>query len=254
MSEIGPADPRDEPNVDDFVDVSLDADEWAAILQDHKDYEARKAREAEAELSLSEFSVTWDTITPDDVDEFRRALHDAKNEPDMQKFLASRPHLLVQPLGGGHGRWVIAEKKFGDQFRSDYMIAENSSQGFEWLAVELEGPQQVMFNKDGHPNKSLVHAIQQINDWRGFIESNLQYVRNPRHENGLGLVDVHPTVRGLVIIGRRHETPASTNAARRRLATMNNIDIHSWDWLVERAQMRSDELEGRRRRRAEESD
>ncbi len=154
MSEIGPADPRDEPNVDDFVDVSLDADEWAAILQDHKDYEARKAREAEAELSLSEFSVTWDTITPDDVDEFRRALHDAKNEPDMQKFLASRPHLLVQPLGGGHGRWVIAEKKFGDQFRSDYMIAENSSQGgFEWLAVELEGPQQVMFNKDGHPQQ-----------------------------------------------------------------------------------------------------
>lgn len=80
------------------------------------------------------------------------------------------------------------------------------------------------------------------------MESNLRYVRNPRHKEGLGLVDIHSNVRGLVIIGRRHGTPPSTNATRRRLAATRNVDIHSWDWLVERAQMRSDELEGRRLR------
>lgn len=237
----------------DFVDCPGDLAEMREAVREHREWEARKAREAAAEPSLAEFLTTWDDITQDDVDQFRAALLSETTEPPLTTFLAEHPHLLVQSLGAGLGRWVIPEKKFGDHYKGDFMIAEKSSIGFEWLAVECEGPQRKMFNEDGNPNRWLYHAIEQINEWRTFIGDNPDYARKPRDRHGLGLVDIDSDVRGLVIIGRRHVTPSSTNPKRRRLAISNNLDIHSWDWLVEQAQFRVDALKGRRLREARDS-
>ncbi|MGW9567009.1 Shedu anti-phage system protein SduA domain-containing protein [Prescottella equi] len=241
------------PTEADFVDHAGDLAEMREAVRELRETEARKAREAAAEPSLTEFLTSWDDITQEDVDEFRAVLLEATSEPPLAAFLRERPHLLVQSLSGGHGRWVIPEKKFGDHYKGDFMIAEKSSIGFEWLAVELEGPQRKMFNLNGDINYWLNHAIQQINDWRNYISDNGDTVRRPRDRHGLGLVDIDSDVRGLVIIGRRDETPSSTNSRRRRLAVNNNLDIHSWDWLVEQAQMRCDALEGKRQREARES-
>ncbi len=240
------------PTEADFVDHAGDLAEMREFVRKFRETEARKAREAAAEPSLAKFLTTWDDITQDDVDEFRAALLNAETEPPLTTFLAERPHLLVQSLGGGHGRWVIPEKRLGEKHRADFMIAEKSSIGFEWLAVECEGPQRSMFNKNDDINHWLNHAIEQINDWRDFIAANRDYVQKPRDRDGLGLVDIDSTVRGLVIIGRR-PTPESTIDKRKRLAFQNNLTIHTWDWLVEQAQSRVDALEGRRLREARES-
>ncbi|MET3642776.1 hypothetical protein ABIC73_004379 [Prescottella equi] len=234
---------NEEPTEADFVDIQGDLAEMREAIRANREWAARKDREAAAEPSLAQFLTTWDSITQDDVDEFRAVLDQATTELPLTTLLAERPHLLVQSLGGGLGRWVIPEKMFGDEYRGDFMIAEKTSVGFEWLAVECEGPQRKMFNKNGSANKWLNRGIEQINDWRTFIRENPDYTRKPRDRHGLGLVDIDSDVRGLVIIGRRHETPSSTNSRRRQLAIRNNLDIHSWDWLVDQAQGRVDALE-----------
>jgi hypothetical protein len=55
--------------------------------------------------------VWWDDITAEDIDAYRTVLETARDERPLQKYLALHPILLIQHLGGGHGRWVIPQKQ-----------------------------------------------------------------------------------------------------------------------------------------------
>jgi hypothetical protein len=207
-----------------------------------RENETRRQREAAARPTLDAFAVNWEAITPGDVEAFSQVLTDATDESTMQQYLQAHPQLLAQHLGGGHGRWVIPEAQLGSQLRVDFMIAEASSVGFEWTAVELESPQRRMFNRNGDVNQWLNHAIRQILDARTWLMQNLPYANNPRDRHGLGLVDADGTVPGLIIIGRRADLAPDTRLRRRQLMHEHNIKIHSYDWLLTNASDRCEQL------------
>jgi len=69
--------------------------------------------------------------------------------------------------------------------------------------VELESPQDSPILKDGHFAESARKGINQINDWRKFIQSNLDFVTKQKSNHGLGLHDIRPRSAGLVVVGRR---------------------------------------------------
>ena len=132
----------------------------------------RASREdALARDPLRDYFVWWDDITRQDVDDFERVLDGATGEGELQKYLEEHPPMLIQPLGGGHGRWVMSQKRLGSEFVTDFIIGERSSQGFEWTAVELESPTALLFNKNGDPSPVLRHAIRQVTDWRACLRS-----------------------------------------------------------------------------------
>jgi hypothetical protein len=141
--------------------------------------------------------------------------------------------LLARLLGGGQGRWVIPKQKLGSQYVTDFVIGERSSIGFEWYAVELEGPRAKMYTKAGDPTGKLTHAIRQIQDWRAWLQRNQNYAARNRSENGLGLTDIVSDVPGLILMGRRNEIPANTEERRRQMGRDLNMKIHSYDWLLE---------------------
>lgn len=58
-------------------------------------------------------------------------------------------------------------------------------------------------------------------------------------ENGLGLKDIKPHFFGYVIIGRRSDYPDAFNAIRSRVFRDEQIDIRSWDGIIERARTRA---------------
>lgn len=181
---------------------------------------------------LKEFFVWWDRVSPEDYESLQQAINNAKREEDIQQFLQTNPHFLIQHLGGGHGRWVVPKQKLGAEHVTDFLIAESHSFGYEWQAVELESPLRLMFNKNGDPSQYLNHAIRQIMDWRAWLRSNQAYASRPRAENGLGLIDIDSNVKGLVLIGRRAGVDAETNARRRQLVQGLNIEIHTYDYLL----------------------
>ncbi|MGH3426541.1 MAG: hypothetical protein ACRDQZ_03035, partial [Mycobacteriales bacterium] len=82
----------------------------------------------------------------------------------------------------------------------------------------------------------LWHAVRQILDWRIWLTFNLDYARRDPREDGLGLEDISPSLPGVVIIGRRANQ--GRPAMRRALEDHLRIEIHSYDWLFERAQGR----------------
>jgi Domain of unknown function (DUF4263) len=230
-----------DDSYDEFL-TEVDEAELAAFAQRFKSNEARRQREAAVRPTLGDFAIDWESITQHDVEEFRRVLETATDERTMQQYLQERPLILAQHLSGGHGRWAIPEVQLGNQLRVDFMIAEASSVGFEWTAVELESPRRKMFNNNGDMNQWLNHAIRQILDARIWLMQNLNYANNPRDRDGLGLVDADGTVPGLIIIGRRADLSPETLLRRRQLMHEHNMKIHTYDWLLANAQQRSEEL------------
>jgi len=207
----------------------------------------RTPDEADAEDPLRDSFVWWDDVTMRHVAALRRAVVRAKKEADMQGFLERNPRLLVQHLGGGHGRWVVAQPRLGSQYVPDFVIGDEDSTGRHWMAVELEGPQRPMFSRSGDPSRFLWHAIRQIIDWRVWLESNRDYAARLPADNGLGLEGISPSLPGLIVLGRRRLLDERRKAFRRGLARQLNIEIHTYDWLIERAEARVASLEATKR-------
>ncbi len=74
----------------------------------------------------------------------RAAVDRATREEEIQAYLWDHPLMLVQHLGGGHGRWVIPKPRLGSEYIPDFIIGDRDSGGRRWIAVELEGPRRPM--------------------------------------------------------------------------------------------------------------
>ncbi len=188
-----------------------------------------------ADPELEPYSVNWHSLTEEVVAGFARLIESGEGEVAVLAYVKKYPALLVQQLSGGHGRWVIPGVRLGAEFVTDFIIAEKSSVGFEWYAVEFEGITAQMFTQAGDPSATLTHAVRQIGDWRSWLGQNLAYAERLRSANGLGLRDIDPEVPGLVVIGRTIEATDAVKSRRRRLAMQNRIAIRSYDWLLARA-------------------
>lgn len=190
-----------------------------------------------ADDPLAKFFVWWDDLSHLEVDAFEQRLAVATREQDLQELFEAHPILLVQHLGGGHGRWVLPRKRLGAEFVPDFVVGERSSEGYAWQLIELESPSARMFTKKGDPTAQLSHAIRQVKEWRAWLVNNQNYAARPRTDNGLGLTDISPNCPALILIGRR-PTPEGTNALRRQMTADDKIEIHTYDYLLEAAQGR----------------
>lgn len=183
---------------------------------------------------LDSYAVDWFVPFSTDVyPEFAALLEVEVKEEPYQQFLTRNPRLLILPMSGGHGRWVLPKQKFGDEFVSDFIIGEKHSGGYYWTLVELERPNMDAFTKAGQQTAELSHAINQIQSWRSFLTANQNYATRPISEHGLGLPDITNQVKGLIILGRRHRLQEKDRALRRQIEHDLRIEIHSFDWLLD---------------------
>ena len=77
-------------------------------------------------------------------------------------------------------------------------------------------------------------GLKQINEWRRWLEANLDYARRSRTEHGLGLTRIGANPPGLLLIGREGDLTPEHADMRKQLGDQHNVRIHSYDWLVRR--------------------
>jgi hypothetical protein len=188
---------------------------------------------------LQPWSVAERPIQVHEVDEFRGVVETAKTEAPIQLYLQERPHLLTGVLNGGHGRWLRPQARFGGRYVADFLIAEADSTGIMWTLIELESPRAHPFTKDGEWRKEARHAQHQIRSWRHYIAENLDAARKDVDDEGLGLVDIEPGVPGLILISRRSIVGNDHAWMRRRLRLNSGIEMHTYDWLLDRVEAAS---------------
>ncbi len=186
----------------------------------------RTLEEDLAEDPLGDSFIEWDDVYNADVPDLEAALARATSERDMQAYLEDNPFLLIQHLGGGHGRYVLPQLRLGSERVADFVLCERDSLGFHWTLVEIESPHAPRGKATGEPTAELNHAINQIQDWRRWLTENVAYARSQ-----LRLKDIDSTAAGLVIMGRRGDG-VDPRRLKQALA-QNNIEVHSYDWLID---------------------
>lgn len=181
---------------------------------------------------LSEF-ITNDAVSEDDIAELEAAITAAADERPIQGFLENNRHILTALLGGNE-RYCIPQKRLGGEYIPDFIIGDVGSLGVRWVLIELETPRSGLYLKDGiQLDEKTWKGISQIMEWRNWLSCNIAYARRRRSENGLGLFDIHEKSDAVVLVGRRSQIPETKDAQRLEYRQSNNIQIHTYDWLLE---------------------
>ena len=186
-------------------------------------------------------------------DDFRDLLAKDGTEEDIQQFLSDHPRILARGFISTMG-FIVPKFKFGAEYISDFLIAD-WRQAWSTVLVELEPKEAKAFNKNGTPAKRLSQAMKQLAEWNQWIENHNQYFQErlePHIEKLISrLESAHSRYAGftrplrqlrhrmhtanLVIIGRRGEDFPKEQKRRAALSrfTGNNIEILSYDWLLD---------------------
>ncbi len=182
---------------------------------------------------LSEFT-TENVVSEDDIAELEAVITTTEDERPIQKFLEENGHLLTGLLGGNE-RYCLPRKRLGGEYVPDFIIGDVDSLGVRWVLIELETPRSEIYLKNGlELDEKARKGISQVIGWRNWLSSNIAYARQRRSENGLGLFDIREKADAVVLVGRRSQMPETKDAQRQEYRQSNNIQIHTYDWLLEK--------------------
>jgi len=162
------------------------------------------------------------------------ALSTSLHESGLQDVLEKFPELLAQLVLGNHGAFVIPQKRLGGAFIPDFVVGGVTSLGFRWVLVELESPSANFAIQDGQGSHQLRKGVNQVHDWRSWLEENLATARASKTNHGLGLPGIRSDAEGLVLIGRE-DGSSTSNALRNRLSSNDRIEVRTYDWLTRTA-------------------
>lgn len=205
----------------------------AGALEHFESLGASREMSAVKARKLRQWAVPDRVISARDIDALRGVIETSDDEAPIQRFLATRPHLLTPLLSAAHGKWVRPQVRFGSRYVADFLIADSDSTGIRWRLIELESPRARVLGRQGQWLKEARKAQEQIKAWRHYIRENLDAARKPLSDEGLGLVDVEPGTPALILISRRSIVTKDPVWQRRELSD-SGVEMHTYDWLMER--------------------
>ena len=175
--------------------------------------------------------------------ELEQGLSAGWKETQVQAYLKPRPYLFEGLYRDGHGTFVFSEFRLGTEYVADWIVGSGHSGGVTWDLIELECPQSPPLMNDGHFSEATRKGINQVNDWRNWIEQNAEHAGKPKSSHGLGLFDISCRAHGIVVVGRRSvygSMPGRQKYAEaRKLARYaQNIEIISYETLIKRMRFR----------------
>lgn len=185
---------------------------------------------------LRPYELDSSPIPPEAIRKLEGLLESSEvNENRYQEFLQEYPAFLRFLVPGNWTTYVIPKQRLGSEYETDFLIMGLSSLGPQWVAVELESPKHSLLRKDGNLRQEVIHAIDQIGDWRDWLANNISYAKTE-----LGLQGITSRLPGVVIIGR-DDVRFEREPARSRIQEERNIQVHSWDWLLRNGQQSNDQ-------------
>src|ERR1700709_458838 len=137
---------------------------------------------------LGEFIVSRPQSVGKLAERFEKVIEDAKREADLQRFLTENPFILSEQFP--HGVHVVPKFSFGGKYVSDFLVSEISSGGTFWNLIELEPVDGPLVTKSGHFTQRVREGVQQVRDWRDWLNNNRDHAMRPRAKDGLGLGDI----------------------------------------------------------------
>lgn len=123
------------------------------------------------------------------IDEYNALISAQRPEEEYQQFLSQYPSML-DPLA----KRVIPKQKLGIEHVTDFVVERLDGR---YILVEIEKPQDRLFNGHGDFSAQFSHALGQILDFQEWVEKNIAYA------DRLLPNIISPT--GLLIMGLRRD-------------------------------------------------
>ena len=112
-------------------------------------------------------------------DQFEQILEQENStEREVHAFLKQFPYVLIHLFNKSWNFYhIFPEFRLGTDFRADFAVVSANSGRWEVILIELEGPRDSLYTKQGLPNRKLNWAIRQTNDWRDFVSEQKDCLR-----------------------------------------------------------------------------
>lgn len=174
--------------------------------------------DAEARPIVKQFAVSW-----------KKVLQDRNStEHDYHKLIVDHPAFFFP-----QDDQVVSKPELGSEHQADFVVAaDQGSVGIHYRFIEIESPHAVAYTASGNPSARLMHAIQQVMDWKRWIKSNRGQYKKLFPSNYLG-VQEFDNLSFCVYIGRRDQSSRLTTL-RTEFAKEVSIGIRSFDSFMDR--------------------
>lgn len=171
---------------------------------------------------------------------FKSTLEDtALNENDIQRFLESNTELISTPFLLNHHlhlNVLISKFKISDGLISDFAYLTKSSDFWNLVLVELEDPKKKIFTSSKEQIKfhsEFNHAMDQILEWKGYIEQNSEEIKRRIDPLKTPLKDRPIRFKYVLIYGRNNEKEVDLRKTRMfAQKTTDDVRVMTFDSLI----------------------
>jgi Shedu protein SduA, C-terminal len=194
-------------------------------------------------------------LHPDDLDKskvavvkrFESLLDTEPNERQVLDFVKNyNAYFMVGSIPNaefnfGHQKlFLFPEFQLGTSHVADYVLVGRSSDGYEFVLVELESPTGSIVLRDGNFGDAIRKGLNQTRDWAEWLESNFGNLRevfnkskSPEHELPEEFVSYDKTrIHFVVVAGRRHDFNDRTRRRAREESQSRDVCILHYDNIV----------------------
>lgn len=152
--------------------------------------------------------------------EFEELINLEKKEEDYQVFFSLNP-IFINPLS----HEVFNKQKLGDDLITDFVVKTFQN---EYLLVEIEKPQDKIFNNRGDFSAKFTHAYNQVLDFILWVDENISYAQKKMPDV------VSPN--GILIMGRGADLNEKQKLKIRYFnKNSTRITVYTYDDILENA-------------------
>jgi hypothetical protein len=145
---------------------------------------------------------------------------------------------------GHHDAFLFPEFPLGTSHRADYLLVGRSSDGYQFVFVELEAPTKNITIAKGQLGKAFRNGQTQINDWTSWLDANFQALTeifSKFKRAGMDLPDEfvrfdRTRVHFVIVAGRRGDFQEKTYHIRRSSVKAGGPWLLHYDNIVDSAQ------------------
>lgn len=102
---------------------------------------------------------------------------------------------------GHHDAYIFPEFQLNTDYKVDYLLIGKSSNGFEFIFIELESIYGNIILQNGEFGNSIRKGISQIDDWQTWIESNFISLRPFLKNTKIQKLHYHLNLLIMIVLG-----------------------------------------------------
>lgn len=184
------------------------------------------------------------------IEKFNDLIENPKTiEQDVLRFINENKYypligsILKDYHFGHHGAYLFKEFPLGTSYKVDYLLIGDSSEGHHLVFVELESVNGKTSRKDGRFSVSVNSGINQVKDWKHWLESNYNSLKETFNKYKLDtkalpneLLEYNSNrIHYVVVSGRRKDYCQKTYEERLEYKRLNDINIMHYDNVIDLA-------------------